>query len=120
MAALKSIAECSAPGSQLVFSYIDQKMFQPEGSATAALFAELEQTVQAVGEPFVSGFHPATLGDDIRDLGLELEEDLNDFQLVARYDPAGVNGLKPTDRSHIARVCVRGARGELSGKNENG
>jgi len=109
MAALKSIVDISAPGSELVFSYIDQKLFQPEGAAAAALFAELEQTVKSVGEPFVSGFHPVELADDIRHLGLELVEDLNDFQLVERYDPAGVNGLKPADRSHIARVFVRGA-----------
>jgi O-methyltransferase involved in polyketide biosynthesis len=108
MAALKSIVDISAPGSELVFSYIDQKLFQPEGAAAAALFAELEQTVKSVGEPFVSGFHPVDLADDIRHLGLELVEDLNDFQLVERYDPAGVNGLKPADRSHIARVLVRG------------
>jgi methyltransferase (TIGR00027 family) len=108
MAALKSIVDISAPGSELVFSYIDQKLFQPEGAAAAALFAELEQTVKSVGEPFVSGFHPAELANDIRHLGLELVEDLNDFQLVDRYDPAGVNGLKPADRSHIARVMVRG------------
>jgi len=108
MAALNSIVACSAPGSELVFSYIDQKLFQPEGVAAAALFAELEQTVKSVGEPFVSGFHPADLADDICHLGLELVEDLNDFQLVERYDPAGVNGLKPADRSHIARVLVRG------------
>ena len=120
MAALKSIAACSAPGSQLVFSYIDQKMFQPEGAATAAVFAELEQAVKSVGEPFVSGFHPAALGDAMRDCGLELVEDLNDFQLVARYDPAGVNGLKPTDRSHVARVRVRGPRARLAGESANG
>jgi hypothetical protein len=29
---------------------------------------------------------------------------------VARYDPAGVNGLRPTHRSHIARVRLRGPR----------
>jgi hypothetical protein len=31
--------------------------------------------------------------------------------LVERYDPSGVNGLKPADRSHIARVLLRGAAG---------
>ena len=41
--------------------------------------------------------------------GLELEEDLNEFQMVERYDPEGRNGLKPADRSHVARVRVRGA-----------
>lgn len=120
MAALRSIVACSAPGSELVFSYIDQKLFQPEGAAAAALFAELEQTVKSVGEPFVSGFHPADLADDIRHLGLELVEDLNDFQLVERYDPAGVNGLKPTDRSHLARVRVRAPLAKLSADSANG
>ena len=72
MAALQSIVDCSAPGSELVFSYIDQKMFQPEGAGAAALFAELEQTVKSVGEPFISGFHPAELANDMRGLGLEL------------------------------------------------
>jgi methyltransferase (TIGR00027 family) len=112
MATLNSIAACSAPGSELVFSYIDQKMFEPRDSATAVKFAELGQAVKSLGEPFVSGFHPATLGNDIQGLGLDLEEDLSEFQLVARYDPAGVNRLKPTERSHVARVRVRGPRGK--------
>ena len=30
-------------------------------------------------------------------------------QLAERYDPAGVNGLEPVDRSHVARVRVCGA-----------
>ncbi len=108
MSALKSIVDCSAAGSELVFSYIDQKLFEPRGSAEASLFADLAQAVSAVGEPFISGFHPAHLANEIRHLGLELVEDLNDFQLVERYDPAGVNGLKAVDRSHIARVLVCG------------
>jgi len=120
MAALESIAACGAPGSELVFSYIDQKMFEPGGSATADMFGEMEQTVKSLGEPWVSGFHPAALGDDIRALGLDLEEDLDEFALVARYDPAGVNRLKPTHRSHIARVRVRGPRGTLSSGGVNG
>jgi methyltransferase (TIGR00027 family) len=109
MAALKSIVDCSAAGSELVFSYIDQKLFEAQGAEEASLFADLVQVVSAVGEPFISGFHPAHLADDIRHLGLVLVEDLNDFQLLERYDPEDVNGLKPADRSHIARVLVRGA-----------
>ena len=37
-------------------------------------------------------------------LGLELQEDLKEFELVKRYDPDGINGLKPADRSHVALV----------------
>jgi methyltransferase (TIGR00027 family) len=109
MATLRNIAECGAPGSQLVFSYTDQKMFESAGATDAAQYEELKQAVKALGEPFVSGFHPAELAQDISALGLALEEDLNDIQLVERYDPAGKNGLKPAGRSHIARVRVLGA-----------
>jgi methyltransferase (TIGR00027 family) len=109
MATLRNIAECSAPGSQLVFSYTDQRMFESGGSTDAAQYEELKQAVKALGEPFVSGFHPAELAQDISALGLVLEEDLSDIQLIERYDPTGKNGLKPAGRSHIARVRVPGA-----------
>lgn len=109
MTTLESIANCSALGSELVFSYIDQKMFEPAGAPQTALFDDLEKTVRSLGEPFISGFDPASLAAVLSDVGLELEEDLNEFQMVERYDPEGRNGLKPADRSHVARVRVRGA-----------
>jgi methyltransferase (TIGR00027 family) len=109
MATLESISDCSAPGSELVFSYIDQKMFEPAGAQQAALFDDLEKMVRSLGEPFISGFDPASLAAVLSNVGLELEEDLNEFQMVERYDPEGRNGLKPADRSHVARVRVRGA-----------
>jgi methyltransferase (TIGR00027 family) len=108
LATLRSAADCSATGSQLVFSYVDQKLFEPGGSAQAAVFRELEESVKALGEPFISGFHPDTLAQEISVLGLALEEDLDEFQMVERYDPAGLNGLTPSRRSHVARVRVRG------------
>lgn len=104
MATLAKIAACSAAGSQLVFSYLDQKLFEPDGTSEAALFDDLEQRVKSVGEPFVSGFYPASLRADLDALGLKLQEDLNEFELVKRYDPDGINGLKPADRSHVALV----------------
>ncbi|MEZ5503484.1 MAG: class I SAM-dependent methyltransferase [Halioglobus sp.] len=110
LATLGSIARCSAAGSELVFSYTDQHMFEAAGAPDAALYEELKQSVSSLGEPFVSGFHPAELPRELRTLGLELEEDMSDIQLLQRYDPAGKNGLKAAGRSHIARVRVRGGQ----------
>jgi methyltransferase (TIGR00027 family) len=108
MQTLRKIAQSSLPGSQLVFSYIDQRMFEPEGAPAASLFDELEEAVKSLGEPFISGFHPASLATVLDEVGLELEEDLSEFQMVERFDPAGHNAFKPADRSRVARVRVRG------------
>lgn len=109
MATLRNIAQCSLAGSQLVFSYIDQKIFDAKAAAQGALFNDLDEAVKSVGEPFMSGFHPASLAAELRDVGLDLVEDLNEFQMAQRFDPAGINGLQPLDRSHVALVRVREA-----------
>jgi methyltransferase (TIGR00027 family) len=101
---LRAIARCSRAGSELVFSYIDQKVFD---ARNAPAFDELEKTVQSFGEPFICGFYPATLGAELQAVGLDLVEDLNEFQMAERFDPRGVNGLQPLDRSHVALARVR-------------
>jgi methyltransferase (TIGR00027 family) len=105
VAALAAVAQASAAGSELVFSYIDQAVFGagPEG----ADFRALQASVASIGEPFLSGFHPATLSGELGALGLELLEDLDDAHLVTRLDPQGRNGLRPSGRSRIARARVR-------------
>jgi methyltransferase (TIGR00027 family) len=104
-ATLAAVAQASAAGSELVFSYIDQAMFGagPEG----ADFRALQESVASIGEPFLSGFHPATLSDELGALGFDLLDDLDDVHLVARLDPEGRNGLRPSGRSRIARARVR-------------
>jgi methyltransferase (TIGR00027 family) len=105
LATLGAVARASACGSELVFSYADQAAFGP--GPEAAAFQALQKSVASIGEPFLSGFDPATLDEELRALGLDLIEDLDDVQLVARLDPQGRNGLRPSKRSRIARVRVR-------------
>ena len=104
LATLRAIADCAAPGSELVFSYVDQAAFG--AGAMAEEFQALQQSVANLGEPFVSGFDPAALAVELHAIGLELIEDRDDTQLVARYDPQGLNGLRPSARSRITRVRV--------------
>lgn len=106
-AMLKQIAQCSAPGSLLAFSYIDQKLFDAASPSEAARFGELDATVRQFGEPFVSGFHPARLAAELYEAGMELVEDVDEFQMLERYDPQGINGLRPVDRSRVALARVR-------------
>ena len=102
LATLRAIAGCAAPGSELVFSYVDQVAFG--AGAMADEFQALQRSVADAGEPFLSGFDPGTLAGDLQAIGLGLIEDCDDTQLVARYDPQRINALRPSIRSRIARV----------------
>jgi methyltransferase (TIGR00027 family) len=104
LGSLRSIASSAAAGSELVFTYVDQEAFESNDLTNTAL----GKTVASIGEPFLSGFNPNTLARDLHDVGFDLLEDLNDSQLVERYDPRGLNGLKPLQHSRIARARVVG------------
>jgi len=105
--ALRGIARCAAAGSELVFTYIDALLFRPESGEAYARFERLRREVAALGEPFQCGFDPATLAQELAALGFDLLDDFSDRDLLARYDPQGRNGLRPSGHSRVARARVR-------------
>jgi methyltransferase (TIGR00027 family) len=102
LATLMSIASCSPAGSEVVFTYLDERVFQADSEA----FRELQQRVTAVGEPFLSGFNPAELAANLAGCGLDLVEDLNGSEAAARYDRGGENDLGQSVFSHMTLVRV--------------
>lgn len=104
-ATMREIASCSAPGSELVFSYIDQAMFSAPVTPANTAFSNMQGQVASQGEPFISGFDPDSLGSNLQSVGLCLQEDLSDVELIERYDPRGLNGLVSVQQSRIARSC---------------
>lgn len=107
LGSLRSIASSAAVGSELVFTYVDQAAFESNELTGTAL----GKSVASIGEPFLSGFNPNTLAQDLHDVGFDLLEDLNDSQVVERYDPHGLNGLEPAPHSRIAHARVTGVAG---------
>jgi methyltransferase (TIGR00027 family) len=105
--ALQGIARCAAAGSELVFTYIDALVFRPESGEAYRRFERLRREVAALGEPFLSGFDPAMLAQDLAAAGFDLIEDFCDRDVLARYDPQGHNGLRTSGHSRIARARVR-------------
>jgi methyltransferase (TIGR00027 family) len=101
-ATLRSIAACSQPGSELVFTYADARML----TSTSTEFLELAQTVASMGEPFLFGFDPHTLAVDLRSCGLTLVEDWDNAQIAARYARSDLNRGGPSRFSHIALARV--------------
>jgi methyltransferase (TIGR00027 family) len=106
LATLREIASCAAAGSQLVFTYIDQREFDPDTASpeTKRIRAALDEA----GEPWVSGFSPPLLEDELDALGLTLLEDLAGDELRARYSASGNDDLVPVSYMHIARARAGG------------
>ncbi|GAB4558326.1 MAG: class I SAM-dependent methyltransferase [Rhizobacter sp.] len=106
LAALRAITACAAPGSELVFTYVDEAVFSSGHAATGA-FTELRQRVASVGEAFLSGFNPAGLRAQLQSSGIQLLEDLNGNEMVARYDADGINGLESNSAAHLVHARMR-------------
>jgi len=106
LAALRAIANCASTGSELVFNYIDQAAFGGTDREFAPEFAQVQKLVTAMGEPFLSGFHPATLATELRAVGLELQQDIGEPELTQSLDPGSINGLIPIAALHTARARV--------------
>jgi methyltransferase (TIGR00027 family) len=102
VATLASIASCTPAGSEIVFTYFDERVFQTESES----FRELQSRVASIGEPFLSGFDPATLATILAECGLTLIEDFNGEDIAARYDRDGVHRLGQSAFSHIALARV--------------
>jgi methyltransferase (TIGR00027 family) len=103
LATLRSIAQCSTPGSELAFTYMEAARLR---SPTPA-FQEMQNLVTALGEPFLSGFDPEALAHDLEQCGLELIEDLSGREAVARYGRSQDASLARPSSSHVALARVR-------------
>jgi methyltransferase (TIGR00027 family) len=100
MATLRAVASSSAPGSELVFTYVDQIEFAEGGRRSPE--HPNAQAVARLGEPFVSGFDPKTIAYDLKQAGLDLIEDLDGHQMAERYGRIGTKALRPSANMHIA------------------
>jgi methyltransferase (TIGR00027 family) len=101
---LRAIASCGAPGSELVFDFIDQRTFDsPQIDADAA---RARAQFASVSEAWVSGFRSPDLGEDLRAASFELLEDLSPDDLRERYCTGREDELVPAPSHHLARARV--------------
>jgi methyltransferase (TIGR00027 family) len=105
LATLRAISSCASNGSELVFTYVDQVVFGA-GYAGNESFRNLKSAVSSAGEAFLSGFDPGAIREQLLSVDLQLLEDLNGDQMVARYDRSGANGLRSNAAAHIAHARV--------------
>ncbi|HZR81448.1 MAG TPA: class I SAM-dependent methyltransferase [Candidatus Binatia bacterium] len=103
LATLRAIAEASAPGSEVAFTYADERALAGPGFAA---LARTRAKLAAAGEPWRSGFDPSALADELRPLGLSLVEDLDREAIRARLAAEIPHGLSPGPNGHFARARV--------------
>jgi O-methyltransferase involved in polyketide biosynthesis len=106
LATLRAVANVGAPGSELVFTYVDQIEFAPDGSRS--LGDANAKAVALMGEPYVSGFDPNEIANDLMHTGLELIEDLDGWKMAERYGRTEA-ALQPPVSLHIALARVKSA-----------
>jgi methyltransferase (TIGR00027 family) len=104
LATLHAVADVGAPGSELVFTYVDQNEFALGGPRS--LGDANARAVAMMGEPYLSGFDPKEIANDLMHVGLELIEDLDGPKMSERYGRTATNALQPSVSTHIALARV--------------
>ena len=107
LATLRAVANIGAPGSELVFTYVDQIEFVSGGSRSPG--DANAKAVAMMGEPYLSGFDPKEIANDLMHVGLELIEDLDGQKMSERYRRTEANTLQPPVSMHIALARVHSA-----------
>jgi methyltransferase (TIGR00027 family) len=102
VATLRSIAGCALAGSELVLTYIDERLLRSESEN----FQALQKRLISMGEPFLSGFDPKTFGATLRKCGFLLREDLSGDEMESRFGRVGPADSGHPSFSHIALAQV--------------
>jgi methyltransferase (TIGR00027 family) len=83
---LAVLARLLAPDSRLVLTYVDKGAL--DGTRTFRGARRWGSWVRISGEPFISGFDPATLADSLRPRGFLLQGDASTAEAAGRYRAA--------------------------------
>ncbi len=95
----------AAPGSQVVFTYIDRRAFEDPSAfwGTARVMAKLAEA----GEKWTFGLDPATLAAYLEERGLSLREDIGAAGYrAATYGPEAAAGMRGYEFYRIATAEV--------------
>ena len=101
---LREIASNAAPGSIIVFDYMDEDAFVPE--KTAKRVQMIQSMAATLGEPMKAGFNPSTLGAELAPLGWRLDENLSPAEIEARYFQGRQDQYHAIEHIHFARAVV--------------
>ncbi len=103
-ATLDSIRSVAAPGSEIVFDYLDECAFDPAKRSKET--SDLFDLVASFGEPYVSGFEPEVLPSELAAHGFSLVEDVGPDEQARRFFAGRKDGMRPLEIARIAHARV--------------
>jgi len=104
-ATLESIADCSAPGSELVFDFADRVGSDPE--ATTPRIRRFMRLVESMGEPTGPGLPRDGVEAALDERGFDLREVLGPADQRRRYVDDQADYFRATEHYHFVRAAVR-------------
>lgn len=102
LAVLGRVAGISAPGSVIVFDYLDMDAF--DGNKVSKRTAKVLEIVKTAGEPMKTGFDPAGLKTLLLEAGLQLVEDMTPDAIQKEYFDGRTDGYSASEHFHIAKA----------------
>ncbi len=108
-ATLRQLSRLTAPDSELVFTYVDRAIFEPDTRLRGAKMHLFMQ--RRMEELFRFGIDPGETGTFLAERGYQLLEDLAGDDLTRRYFEPRARSERPNAYQHIARVrnCPQGS-----------
>ncbi len=104
LATFRAMAASAPPGSAIIFDYLDTEAFVPEKAARRVNI--MIEIVKRLGEPMLTGFDPATLAEDLEQVGLRLHEDLGPGEIQRRFFAGRQDGYRACEQAHVAWAVV--------------
>ena len=99
-----AIRKVVAPGSELVFDYVDSRYLDSENRPVE--FQLHIDRIAAQGEPFQTGFTPESVKNLLQEQGLELLENLDPEQQQKRYFQGREDGLHARPYWHFVHCRI--------------
>jgi methyltransferase (TIGR00027 family) len=99
---LREVALTCAPGSLIVFDYLDEAAFVERLAAPRVL--RMIERVRYLGEPMLSGFDPLMLKDDLARVGLSLVEELSPADIHSRFFMGRTDHYRACEQVHFAQA----------------
>jgi methyltransferase (TIGR00027 family) len=104
LSVLGRVAGISAPGSVIVFDYLDLDAF--DGNKASRRAGKMLELVKNAGEPMKTGFDPADLEVLLPAAGLQLVEDMAPEMIQKVYFEGRTDGYTAFEHFHIAKTKV--------------
>ena len=109
MGTLRDIARNAAPGSSVVFDYLDTAAY--DHRLASSRVRRMIEAVRQMGEPMLSGFDPVTLGEELAQGGLTLVKDLSPMDIHSRYFMGRTDHYRACEHVHFAQARLSRSSG---------